>query len=204
VIPTSRVKTVIEIAFEEAKRTGVSHVGTEHLLLGIVIEGQGIAAHVLNGLDITVEKVRAELESARREPRFADQMSEAFELMRSRLVQRMAARQPGASLPFHIFSKDAEQAFVFAQSVAVRTREALNTGHLLMGLLHIGNGRGAMVLGRLGVVMKEVKAAVDDVSEAGDVVTTPFPTQSVTNVILKACEETGDPAAAEVGTEHLL
>jgi len=56
------VKKVIEISFEEARRMGHNYVGTEHLLLGLLIEDEGIAAHVLEDLGATLEKVRAELE----------------------------------------------------------------------------------------------------------------------------------------------
>lgn len=62
IIPTTRVKKVIEIAFDEARRMGHNYVGTEHLLLGLLIEGEGIAAHVLEELGATLEKVRAEIE----------------------------------------------------------------------------------------------------------------------------------------------
>jgi hypothetical protein len=62
IIPTSRVKKVIEISFEEARRLGHNYVGTEHLLLGLLIEGDGIAAHVLEDLGATLEKARAEIE----------------------------------------------------------------------------------------------------------------------------------------------
>jgi ATP-dependent Clp protease ATP-binding subunit ClpA len=62
IIPTSRVKKVIEISFEEARRMGHNYVGTEHLLLGLVIEGEGIAAHVLEDLGATLEMVRYEIE----------------------------------------------------------------------------------------------------------------------------------------------
>ncbi len=62
IIPTSRVKKVIEIAFEEARRMGNNYVGTEHLLLGLLIEGEGIAAHVLEDLGVTLDKARAEIE----------------------------------------------------------------------------------------------------------------------------------------------
>jgi ATP-dependent Clp protease ATP-binding subunit ClpC len=62
IIPTSRVKKVIEISFEEARRMGHNYVGTEHLLLGLLIEGEGIAAHVLEDLGASLEKVRAEIE----------------------------------------------------------------------------------------------------------------------------------------------
>ena len=62
IIPTSRVKKVIEISFEEARRMGHNYVGTEHLLLGLLIEGEGIAAHVLEDLGASLDKVRAEIE----------------------------------------------------------------------------------------------------------------------------------------------
>ncbi|MHB8393419.1 MAG: ATP-dependent Clp protease ATP-binding subunit [Candidatus Dormibacteria bacterium] len=63
IVPTSRVKKVIEVAFEEAKRMNNTYVGTEHLLLGLLIEGEGIAAHVLEDMGANLGKVRAELDS---------------------------------------------------------------------------------------------------------------------------------------------
>jgi ATP-dependent Clp protease ATP-binding subunit ClpC len=62
IIPTSRVKQVIELSFEEARRMGHNYVGTQHLLLGLVIESEGIAAHVLTDLGATEAAVRAEIE----------------------------------------------------------------------------------------------------------------------------------------------
>jgi len=67
IIPTSRVKKVIELAFEEARRMGNNYVGTEHLLLGLLIEGEGIAAHVLQDLGASLEKVRREIDRLQRE-----------------------------------------------------------------------------------------------------------------------------------------
>jgi ATP-dependent Clp protease ATP-binding subunit ClpA len=63
IIPTSRVKKVIEMSFEEARRMGHNYVGTEHLLLGLLIEGEGIAAHVLADLGVTLKAVRSEVDS---------------------------------------------------------------------------------------------------------------------------------------------
>lgn len=57
IIPTARVKRVIEIAFEQAKRMGHDHVDTGHLLLALVIEAQGLAGQVLTDLGATREKV---------------------------------------------------------------------------------------------------------------------------------------------------
>src|SRR5204862_6200112 len=51
-------KKVIELAIDEARKLGHSHVGTEHLLLGLVREGEGIASGVLESLGVSLEKVR--------------------------------------------------------------------------------------------------------------------------------------------------
>jgi ATP-dependent Clp protease ATP-binding subunit ClpA len=65
IIPTSRVKTVIEISFEEARAMAHSEVDTGHMLIGLMIEGEGIAAHVLEDLgathDLVVAAVQREL-----------------------------------------------------------------------------------------------------------------------------------------------
>jgi hypothetical protein len=62
IIPTSRVKKVIELSFEEAMRLGHNEVDTSDILLGLIIEGEGIAAHVLIDLGATLEKVREAME----------------------------------------------------------------------------------------------------------------------------------------------
>jgi ATP-dependent Clp protease ATP-binding subunit ClpA len=62
IIPTSRVKKVIEISFQEATRMGHNYVGTEHLLLGLLLEGEGIAAHVLQDLGVTLAAARSEID----------------------------------------------------------------------------------------------------------------------------------------------
>ncbi len=62
IIPTSRVKKVIELSFEEARRMGHNEVDTGHILLGLIVEGEGIAAHVLTDLGATLQKVRPAIE----------------------------------------------------------------------------------------------------------------------------------------------
>jgi ATP-dependent Clp protease ATP-binding subunit ClpC len=56
---TPRAKKVIELAVDEARRFGHHYIGTEHLLLGLVREGEGIAAGVLESLGVSLERVRA-------------------------------------------------------------------------------------------------------------------------------------------------
>ncbi|NLO89049.1 MAG: ATP-dependent Clp protease ATP-binding subunit [Clostridia bacterium] len=58
---TPRAKTVLELAGDEARRLGVNYVGTEHILLGLIREGEGVAARVLNNLGATHEKVRQQV-----------------------------------------------------------------------------------------------------------------------------------------------
>jgi ATP-dependent Clp protease ATP-binding subunit ClpC len=58
---TPRAKRVIELAVDEARRLHHNYIGTEHLLLGLLREGEGVAAGVLEGFGITLEKVRAEV-----------------------------------------------------------------------------------------------------------------------------------------------
>jgi len=57
---TPRAKRVIELAVDEARRLGHNYIGTEHLLLGLLREGEGVAAGVLESLGISLEKVRSE------------------------------------------------------------------------------------------------------------------------------------------------
>src|SRR5881628_1847319 len=59
-----RAKKVIELAIDEARKLGHSHVGTEHLLLGLVREGEGIASGVLESLGVSLEKVRHQVIAA--------------------------------------------------------------------------------------------------------------------------------------------
>ncbi|MCJ7769222.1 MAG: AAA family ATPase, partial [Dehalococcoidales bacterium] len=58
---TSRAKRVIELAIDEARQLGHAYIGTEHLLLGLLREGEGVAAGVLDSFSITLDRTRAEI-----------------------------------------------------------------------------------------------------------------------------------------------
>ncbi|APV43458.1 ATP-dependent Clp protease ATP-binding subunit ClpC [Dehalogenimonas formicexedens] len=58
---TSRAKKVIELAIDEARNLGHNYIGTEHLLLGLLREGEGVAAGVLDSFGISIDRVRAEI-----------------------------------------------------------------------------------------------------------------------------------------------
>ena len=59
---TDRARRVLALAREEAKKFNHQYIGTEHLLLGLIIEGSGVAAHVLEQMNVELEKVRHEIE----------------------------------------------------------------------------------------------------------------------------------------------
>ena len=56
IVPTSRVKKVIELSFEAAEREGSALVTAEHLVIGLLEEGEGIAAHVLGDMGVSLER----------------------------------------------------------------------------------------------------------------------------------------------------
>lgn len=58
---TPRAKKVLELATDEANRQGVNYVGTEHILLGLLREGEGVAARILSNLDVSPDKVRQQV-----------------------------------------------------------------------------------------------------------------------------------------------
>src|SRR5690625_2315344 len=58
---TPRVKKVIELSMDEARKLGHSYVGTEHLLLGLIREGEGVAARVFNNLGVSLNKARQQV-----------------------------------------------------------------------------------------------------------------------------------------------
>jgi Clp amino terminal domain, pathogenicity island component len=59
-LPSSRVRTVIRLAVEEAERTALAYVGSEHLLLGLLVEGESDAARALNALGASLDQAREE------------------------------------------------------------------------------------------------------------------------------------------------
>lgn len=61
IVLTPRTKKVLELAADEARRLGHNYIGTEHLLLGLIREGEGVAARVLQNLDASLDKVRAQV-----------------------------------------------------------------------------------------------------------------------------------------------
>jgi len=171
IIPTSRVKKVIEIAFEEAKRMNSPYVGTEHLLLALLIEGEGVAAHVLDDLGANLTKVRHELDSFLKEQGPEEGADTGVEGE----VPMGTVRQPGRLEPFHreggwlepetVVSAPVRSALTLAEEEAIRDgRGGLGTEHLLLGLIRQGKGRAVEALAELGVNLARAREAAAGLS----------------------------------------
>src|SRR5207245_4360442 len=59
---TDRARKVMQLANQEAQRFNQEYIGTEHILLGVIKEGSGVAAHVLKNLDIDLNRIRQQIE----------------------------------------------------------------------------------------------------------------------------------------------
>lgn len=123
---TDRARRVVVLAQEEARMLRHNYIGTEHLLLGLIHEGQGIAAQVLAGMDVDLQAARSEVE---------------------RVVGR--GRTPPAShIPFtprakRVLEHSLRQAQKFGHNY-------IGSEHLLLGLLEEDRGVGLQILQELG------------------------------------------------------
>jgi|UniRef100_A0A7V3YFN3 ATP-dependent Clp protease ATP-binding subunit ClpC len=130
---TERARKVIILAQDEAVRLKHNHIGTEHLLLGLLREREGLAAKILDSFDITLELVRSELEH----------MVDRTEYQGSREVA---------------FTPRAKRVLELALDETRRMgHNYVGTEHILLGILREGEGVGAQILRRLGLDLEMVR-----------------------------------------------
>jgi len=134
---TERARKVILLAKEEAKRFNHDYIGTEHILLGLVREGEGVAAAVLASFSLSPDKVRLEVE---------------------KLVQPGPATVVSGDLPFTPKAKKViELAMEEARALG---HNYIGTEHLLLGLIREGEGVASQVLMNLGLELEKVREEV--------------------------------------------
>jgi ATP-dependent Clp protease ATP-binding subunit ClpC len=140
---TERAQRVMVLSQEEARRLGHNYVGTEHILLGLTAEGEGVAAKALQAMGISLDKVRTEVENVigRGEDGTPSQMQ--FTPRAKRVIELAfdEARQLG-----HPF---------------------LGTEHLLLGLIREGEGVAAQVLRNLGVDLERMRRQIAELLGGG-------------------------------------
>ncbi|MDR4497047.1 MAG: ATP-dependent Clp protease ATP-binding subunit [Candidatus Scalindua sp.] len=134
---TDRARKVMALAREEAKRFNHEYIGTEHILLGLVKEGSGVAANVLQNLDIDLKKIRLEVE---------------------KIVQSGPDLVSVGQLPFtQRVKKVLEYSMEEAKAMG---HNYIGTEHQLLGLLREQEGVAAQVLLNLGAKLEDVREEV--------------------------------------------
>jgi ATP-dependent Clp protease ATP-binding subunit ClpC len=134
---TERAQRVIVLAQDEARRLNYDYVGTEHLLLGLIREGEGIAAKALQSLGIQLEQVRAEVE---------------------KMIGKGAASTRGEIG----FTPRAKKVMVelAIEEARLLGHNYVGTEHILLGLIREGEGVAAQVLQNLGADLERVRNQV--------------------------------------------
>src|SRR2546425_7957434 len=134
---TDRARKVMQLANQEAQRFNHEYIGTEHILLGLVKEGSGVAANVLKNLDIDLRKIRLEVE---------------------KIVQAGPDMVTMGKLPQTPRAKKViEYAIEEARNL---NHNYVGTEHLLLGLLREQEGVAAQVLMNLNLKLEEVREEV--------------------------------------------
>ena len=132
---TDRVRKVLAMAREEAIRLQHDYVGTEHILLGLIREGEGVAAAVLTNLDVDLEQIHERVEESVRKGKATIALGELPYTSRAKKVLEFAMAE----------ARDFNHSYV-------------GTEHLLLGLLREEKGIAAQVLNSLGVTLEEARA----------------------------------------------
>lgn len=134
---TDRARKVMQLANQEAQRFNHEYVGTEHILLGLIKEGSGVAANVLRNLEVDLKKIRLEVE---------------------KLVQTGPDMVTMGRLPL---TPRARKVIEYATEEARNlNHNYIGTEHLLLGLLREQEGVAAQVLMNLGLKLEEVREEV--------------------------------------------
>ena len=134
---TDRARKVMSLAKNEAQRLNHEYIGTEHVLLGLVHEGSGVAANVLRNMGIDLKKIRQELE---------------------KVVKGSATLVSMGQLPFTPRAKKVLE--LALEEASQLGHNYIGTEHLLLGLIKESEGIAARVLMNLGVKLEEVREEV--------------------------------------------
>ncbi|QTN01296.1 AAA domain-containing protein [Sediminibacillus dalangtanensis] len=132
---TERAQKVLALSQEEAVRLGHNNIGTEHILLGLVREGEGIAAKALSSLGLETEKIQEE-------------------------VEQLIGRGQKVSQTIH-YTPRAKKVIELSMDEARKLGHSyVGTEHILLGLIREGEGVAARVLNNLGVSLNKARQQV--------------------------------------------
>ncbi len=134
---TDRARKVMQLANQEAQRFNHEYIGTEHILLGLIKEGSGVAANVLKNLDVDLRKIRLEVEK----------------LVQSGPDMVTMGKLPQTPRAKKVIEYSMEEARNLGHNY-------VGTEHILLGLLREQEGVAAQVLMNLGLKLEEVREEV--------------------------------------------
>ncbi|HEY7487599.1 MAG TPA: Clp protease N-terminal domain-containing protein [Streptosporangiaceae bacterium] len=140
---TDRARRVVVLAQEEARMLNHNYIGTEHILLGLIHEGDGVAARALRALQINLAAVRREVEQ----------------------IIGVGQRQPSGHIPFTPRAKKVLE-FALRESLQLG-HDHIGTEHILLGLIREGQGVAAQVLTTLGADLNLVRRQVVQLLHGG-------------------------------------
>ncbi|MBA2638637.1 MAG: ATP-dependent Clp protease ATP-binding subunit [Nocardioidaceae bacterium] len=133
---TDRARRVVVLAQEEARMLSHNYIGTEHILLGLIHEGEGVAAKALESLGISLEAVRAQVED----------------------IIGQGQQAPSGHIPF---TPRAKKVLELSLREALQLgHNYIGTEHILLGLIREGEGVAAQVLVKLGADLNRVRQQV--------------------------------------------
>ena len=139
---TDRARRVVVAAQEEARMLGHNHIGSEHLLLGLLHGQDGLAARVLAAAGITVAAARSQVEK----------------------LAGPGGKSPTGHIPF---TQRAKKILELSLREALEQKKSyIGTEHILLGLLRDADGMGAQVLTRLGGSLSDLRQRVIEAAEA--------------------------------------
>ena len=133
---TDRARRVVVLAQEEARKLNHNYIGTEHLLLGLIQEGEGHAAKALEELNISIDNVRTEVVE----------------------IIGEGQQSPSGHIPF---TPRAKKVLELSLREALQLgHNYIGTEHILLGLIREGEGVAAQVLKKLGAELSQVRQTV--------------------------------------------
>ncbi len=223
---TPRAKKVIELAVDEARQMNHHYIGTEHILLALIREGEGIAAGVLESVGVNLEKARwhtvtilgihdlpegtSEGEDEEYQPDTAPRYYSYGPLSSGRAENTqnpIAPRSNRSQIPFDKFTERTRRVLSLAQEEAQRFQHNyIGTEHLLLGLVRQQDGIAARVLKNSGVDLGKVRSTVEFIIGRGDhiILGEISLTPRAKRVLEFAIDEARQLNHPYIGTEHLL
>ncbi len=212
---TPRAKKVIELAVDEARRLNHHYIGTEHLLLGILLEGEGIAAKILQRMKVNLDGLRTQtiqvLSRVEARSTFGHQQETQTGSI-GRFVPFTETNPPSAHAGsrdrFNKFTERARKALYLAQQEAQRLQNnSIGTEHLLLGLTCLDSGVAVQVLSKLGLEGTQIRSTVESMMASSTTHSTSKEfglAPHAKKAIELAVDEARYMNHHYIGTEHLL